>query len=151
MTLSTTNDPELPSNRAKNRIKGNIGEDIACKYLMERGFAISERNYRKPWGELDIVAVKDKDIHFIEVKSVTVRGLPSLKSGKESNRDGIPAHSPEENVDGFKLKQIRKMIRTYFNERALESEKEFQFHVICVYLDMNRRLARARWIQNIII
>ncbi len=151
MTLSTKSDPDYQNVRARNRLKGNLGENIACKYLMERGFDISDRNYRKPWGELDIIAVKDSVIHFVEVKSVAVRGLPSLRLEKGSIHDGLPAHSPEENVHAFKLKQIRKMIRTYFSEREVECEREFRFHVICVYLNMDTRLARVRWIENIII
>ena len=39
---------------------GNLGENLACRFLAERGFKIVERNYRKKWGELDIVAEKNK-------------------------------------------------------------------------------------------
>ena len=50
---------------------GNLGEDIGCKFLVKRGFSIKDRNYRKKWGEIDIVVEKDAVLHFIEVKTVS--------------------------------------------------------------------------------
>ena len=50
---------------------GEIGENIAVKFLVKQGFSILNRNYTKKWGELDIVAEKAGKIHFIEVKSVS--------------------------------------------------------------------------------
>ncbi|MBI4691919.1 MAG: YraN family protein [Candidatus Terrybacteria bacterium] len=35
---------------------GEIGENTACKFLMKQGFIIKDRNYRKKWGEIDIIA-----------------------------------------------------------------------------------------------
>ena len=35
---------------------GKLGEDLACRYLVDKGYRIIERNYRKPWGELDVIA-----------------------------------------------------------------------------------------------
>ena len=49
---------------------GEIGEEIACQFLERKGFKILERNYRKPWGEIDIIAEKDGVIRFVEVKAV---------------------------------------------------------------------------------
>ena len=37
---------------------GRIGEDIACRYLRSKGYEIIERNFRKKWGEIDIVCKK---------------------------------------------------------------------------------------------
>jgi putative endonuclease len=52
-----------------SRHKGNLAEDKACSFLCENGFAIVERNYYSRFGEIDIIATKDKVLHFIEVKS----------------------------------------------------------------------------------
>ena len=48
---------------------GQLGEDVACKFLMKHNFLVLERNYTKKWGEIDIIAKKNSKIHFIEVKT----------------------------------------------------------------------------------
>jgi len=129
------------SKMAKNTRKiGDIGERIACEYLVRKGFVVISRNYRKSWGEIDIIANKDSLIHFVEVKSA--------HTYFSFNDD---SHHPEENVDGWKMKQIRKMIQTYFDENGKGLENQFCFHVICVYLDMVKRKAKVRMIENIIL
>jgi len=52
-----------------SRVLGNIAEDKACLYIQERGFQIIERNFTLRGGEIDIIAIKDEVLHFIEVKS----------------------------------------------------------------------------------
>ncbi|MBU0719847.1 YraN family protein [bacterium] len=52
-----------------SRAKGNLAEDLACGFLLENGFAIVERNFYSRFGEIDIIAVKEEVLHFIEVKS----------------------------------------------------------------------------------
>ena len=48
---------------------GNIGEDYVCSYLIKQGYEIVERNYRIRGGEIDIIAVNNDYIAFVEVKS----------------------------------------------------------------------------------
>lgn len=122
------------------REKGAIGEDIAAKFLEDKGFVVSVRNYRKKWGEIDIIAQKDRVVHFFEVKSVTY-----------VDGHGEDVHRPEENVDAFKVKQIRRMIGTYFGEYGLSLDSEFYFHILCVYMNLGTRMARVKWIENIIL
>ena len=54
---------------APKDILGKKGEDAACKYLVDNGFTISDRNKRYGRKELDIVAVKNNTVHIIEVKT----------------------------------------------------------------------------------
>lgn len=60
---------------------GNIGEESVCKYLMDMGYEIAVRNYRIRGGEIDIIAVNDDYIAFVEVKS---RKPDSMVSGFEA-------------------------------------------------------------------
>ena len=49
---------------------GNNGENKAADYLIEKGYSILERNWRTKTGEIDIIALKDETLVFIEVKSL---------------------------------------------------------------------------------
>jgi putative endonuclease len=48
--------------------KGMIGENLACDYLLKNGYKILQRNYRSKFGEIDIVALDNKILCFVEVK-----------------------------------------------------------------------------------
>lgn len=48
---------------------GKWGEDLACAFLERHRFFIKERNFYSTVGELDIVAIKDGDYYFVEVKT----------------------------------------------------------------------------------
>jgi putative endonuclease len=48
---------------------GRIGEDLACRELQRRGYAILARRYRRRGGELDIVARDGRTVVFVEVKA----------------------------------------------------------------------------------
>ena len=48
---------------------GKIGEDLACRELERRGYAIVARRYRRRGGELDIVARDGATVVFVEVKT----------------------------------------------------------------------------------
>lgn len=68
-----------PLSRCSNYEIGAMGEDLAEKYLVRKGWEILARNYRTPMGEADIVA-KDPDgeLVMVEVKSRYVRGTDAL-------------------------------------------------------------------------
>ena len=48
--------------------KGKEGEDMAARFLIEKGFEIVERNYRYKRSEIDLIVKKDKWLVFVEVK-----------------------------------------------------------------------------------
>jgi len=61
-----------------NQKIGKWGEQVAEEYLAKKGYIILEKNYRTPYGEIDIVASLDGLTVFVEVKTRTSRifGLP---------------------------------------------------------------------------
>src|SRR5689334_19576524 len=122
--------PNTSALQNRKKMTGKKGEDIACTYLKRKGYEIIARNYRKTWGEIDIIAIKDHITHFFEVKSVT--GVSSMNSN---------GHRPEENVHNLKLRNIRRMIVTYLEESKRGIDTPFQFHVVCVFMDMKTRRA----------
>jgi len=54
---------------SKNQKTGEIGEQIACMFLMKHGFSILERNISNKFGEIDIVAKSHGMHYFFEVKA----------------------------------------------------------------------------------
>ena len=54
-----------------NKELGAIGEELACNYLMNNGYRLLHRNWRNGRYEIDIVALKDNELHFVEVKTRT--------------------------------------------------------------------------------
>jgi putative endonuclease len=48
---------------------GKKGEDLASKYLENKGYKIIERNFRKGYGEIDIIATHRNTLIFVEVKT----------------------------------------------------------------------------------
>lgn len=64
--------------RSRNRELGMRGEEAAAHYLRRRGYDIVDRNWTCPVGEADIVAMDEKFLIFVEVKTRTKleTGLP---------------------------------------------------------------------------
>jgi putative endonuclease len=54
---------------------GKTGEDLACRELERRGYAIVARRYRRRGGELDIIARDGKTMVFVEVKTRSGRAF----------------------------------------------------------------------------
>jgi len=127
--------------KTPKRQVGDIGEEVACKYLENKGFSVVERNYLRKWGEIDIIAQKSaggaKRLYFIEVKTVT--------------REPGAGYRPEENVHPAKLARFHRAIQTYLIDHKVPEEVEWQVDVACVYLDMATRKARVEVLENIIL
>ena len=55
----------------RNMLIGRWGEHEAARFLVERGYSIVEINYRTPHGEIDLIATKEAQVIFFEVKART--------------------------------------------------------------------------------
>lgn len=49
--------------------RGNLGEDFVARYIVDKGYIISARNYRTKHGEIDVIAENNNEMLFIEVKT----------------------------------------------------------------------------------
>lgn len=97
---------------------GKEGEDIAAKFLKEKGFEIIERNYHySNVGEIDIVAKVRNQTVFVEVKA----------------RINLEFGEPEYAITPKKIKQIKKMAELYLYDKGIE-EIDCRFDVIAVVL-----------------
>lgn len=114
---------------------GEMGERLAARLLKEKGFTIVDRNYRKKWGEIDIVAEKDCVIHFVEVKAITSKG----------------DYMPEDNVRLWKKQRLSRVIRTYLLDKKISDDTEFQIDVIAVRLDFETKKATIRLVESVLL
>ncbi len=48
---------------------GTASEDVVAREMVRRGYRILDRNYREPWGEMDIVCRNDREVVVVEVRS----------------------------------------------------------------------------------
>jgi len=126
-----------------NRKTGDLGEDLACRFLVKHGFSIKMRNYWKKWGEIDIIAEKEGKIHFVEVKSV-LRETSSIIDGNDEYR-------PEENVHYEKRKRLSRVIETYILDKIPDEETPWQIDLMVVFINKENKTARIKQIKDIII
>ena len=124
---------------------GEVGENIAVKFLMKHGFSILDRNYTKKWGEIDIVTEKGNKIYFIEVKSVSRETLKSV------TRETLDQYHPEDNMHPWKLKRMSRTIQTYLLNKKITDEKEWQVDLLVVFLDIKNKKARIKVVEDIIL
>jgi putative endonuclease len=129
---------QLPKTKTDKQITGQKGEDEAAKYLKNKGFSVLDRNYRKPWGELDIVAKKGDWLYFIEVKTVTRQDV--------SNPD---FYEPEDNIHPWKIKRLSRAINTYLLEKRIDDETDWQVDSIAVYLNNRGELLKIEYLEDI--
>jgi putative endonuclease len=131
---------------------GEIGENVACKFLVKHGFTILERNYTKKWGEIDIVAQRQENrglkLYFIEVKAVT-RDLSNVS--RITSKDSLDQYRPEDNMHPWKLKRLSRTIQTYLVSKHVSESTEWQFDLLVVFLDMNNKKARVKRVEDVIL
>lgn len=107
---------------ASHLITAEQGERRADEYLRGLGFRILIRNYRCPFGELDIVAEHDGVLHIVEVKTRSQR-----------------LDEPMETVRPSKRRRMVRISRRLVEEHHLD-HMPCQFDVISVHCDSGGQL-----------
>ena len=131
---------------------GEIGENIAVKFLTKHNFSILDRNYTKKWGEIDVVAEKSEKLYFVEVKSVTSTSNWILSDRKNNvNRETNDNYHAEDNMHPWKMKRLSRTIQTYLLDKKIPEEKEWQVDLLVVYLDLKTKKARVKVVSDIIL
>ncbi len=113
---------------------GHWAEQQAGKFLSKKGYVILEYNYRKPWGELDIIAQKDGVLIFVEVKAA---------------QQNVLGFEPELRADWRKQEKVIRTARTYLLERKLPDTQEWQIDIISVLLNTRAMTIKIKHFRNI--
>ena len=110
--------PELRWGRdLNNRASGDLGEEIAHRYLAHEGYEIVESNYRTRRGELDLISRRDDTLVIVEVKL----------------RRGTAYGNPLEAVTPRKQDAIRLMTEEYLSEKSPEFQS-LRFDVVGILI-----------------
>ena len=125
-------------NQRGKRAAGQLGEDIACRYLEGLGHTILARNWRSSHLEIDIVtADREGSIRFVEVKT----------------RIEPIALAPEEQVNATKRRRLANAALAYLNDpkapKPLAGNGESFFDIVSVVLGGGRQEVEyfpAAWI-----
>ena len=115
---------------------GKLGEDEAQKYLIKNGYKILECNYFCRFGEIDIVAMDQNCLVFVEVKTRT------------SNKYG----NPENAVNYWKKKHMKLTARNYIDHKRMANFVA-RFDVVEVfakYADNNFIVENFNLIKNVL-
>ncbi len=99
----------------ETRRRGIEGEVAAKEFLIAEGYNITECNYSVSFGEIDIIARKDKTVIFVEVK----------------NRYGTEYGEPIESVTPYKISKIARVAEYYMTVKRLNG-LDARFDVITV-------------------
>jgi putative endonuclease len=121
-------------NRRKNRNFGDFGERVAASHLESKGYEILERNWSVREGEIDLIAQREEELIFVEVRS---------------RRGGGGMGSPEESITGRKAAHVRAAAAAYVQEHP-ESPAVQRIDVIALELDRKGRVLRVEQIENAI-
>ncbi len=109
--------------------KGQLGEDIAKEHLTKLGFKILEHGFRCKTGELDIIAEKNKEYYFVEVKT------------RWSNDYGDPLES----ITPAKQKQVIKAAKFYIAKKRLFNAG---CHLSAIGVDMSGDAPKVEFIAD---
>lgn len=115
----------------KSHELGKLGEDIVANYVTRLGYKVIERNFECKQGEIDIIALDNKALVFIEVKTRT-----DMSYGEAC-----------EAVTKFKLRHMINSIKYYIYKRNLQDEF-IRIDVIEVYI--KREKIKINHIKNAI-
>lgn len=97
---------------------GSFGENLAVQFLENRDYNIIARNFKCVQGEIDIIATKDEEIIFCEVKT---------RSNKSYG-------NPAEAVNNFKQKHLWNAAEYYLYKNNLINSY-VRFDILEVFVD----------------
>ena len=109
---------------AAKDVLGRRGEDLAARYLEQRGLLVLSRNWRCRLGELDIVATDARRLVVCEVKT----------------RSGTQFGEPAEAVDQRKAAHIRRTTQAWLAAHRVRW-CEIRFDVLAVVAEPGRPVA----------
>jgi len=114
--------------------------------LKKKGFKIIDRNFRKKFGELDVVALNKSKILFIEVKTVSRENIEMLNAEK-----ALLDIKPEESITRNKIKRLKRAIESFLLEKKISRETDWNFSAVSILISQNNQKAYIKFIKDIVL
>ncbi len=116
------------------KLLGRTGEDRAARFLVSQGYRILERNYRTRSGEIDLIALHQGTVAFIEVKtrSNDAFGAPELAVNQRKQQRMIKAA-----LGYIQFKKLHQ-VPCRFDVVAINTANEQQVELIQNAFEMDR-------------
>lgn len=110
-----------------NVSKGQFAENLACRFLMEKGCRVLDRNYRTPYGEVDIIFEDNSQLVFGEVKSKFTGGYGT----------------PEEEFNAPKYQKFNNAVLDYLSKMSIDHD-DYRIDLIAMELDVETKTCKIR-------
>lgn len=162
----------MNKNKLTNIQLGRLGESIALQYLERNEFRVLDKNFRTKWGEIDVIAMSNMSLRFIEVKTKGLSANPEIdyfeliKADSEhdalcKNRkgnlwgrggNGSVFDNPLHRVNMLKVQRMKKVAYIYLSRNMphiLGNDFiEISFDVLSIVVNVPLNRAQIVWYKN---
>ena len=113
---------------------GQMGEEIAKKYLKKKGYKILEQNVKTKFGEIDLVTKYKKELVIVEVRT----------------KIGDMYGSPEDSLTKKKLEKLKQNAISYVVRKGWKGD--YRVDAVCIVLALSKHKVseRVEHYENII-
>ena len=119
-------------NEKKHNIDiGCLGEDIARRYLENKGYIIVDQNYKNKYAEIDLIVRHKDNLVFVEVKT----------------RIGEQFGIPEDAINRDKLRRLIRNAQVYMMRKNYDMD--FRIDAVCIVLNEDKQPIRIDHYENI--
>lgn len=115
--------------------RGARAEEMVARHLSERGLRVIARNWRCSAGELDIVALSDEALVFVEVRS----------------RSGERYGSALESIGDDKIARVLAAAEYFVMEHPQYADLPWQIDLAAITTNRNGVVQQYRHLENVII
>lgn len=114
-----------------NLSRGHRAEILASVRLQQQGLRLAARNYRSPFGEIDLIMQERDTLVFVEVRY----------------RSNTAFGSPAETVDARKQARLRATAEHYLQNTPRASKKACRFDIVAITGDGED--GNFRWLRDV--
>ena len=122
---------------------GNLGEKLACEYLVKKGYKILGKNWRISFGEIDIIAVQKwritnifakRAVHFIEVKTIA----------------DSAGFFPEQHANYKKQRKLKQLAQIWLQKNKYPQNIPYQIDIIGILVNQEKRSTKLHYFGNVV-